>query len=153
MTQNIRIQGHHQGLVTFQRLTVELKLFVIKMLVSRERDSNTRSSSCESNAWRPDYTLCFCSCVLGLHFTFQMRPKVHAFCFPFLLSLNWSVTSAMQTEIEHAYVLIGLLAGLQCLIIITSLHAPQLQLCTKTAAKLAFNHRHLKFYQSFTKNR
>ena len=45
----------------------------------------------------------------------------------------------MQTEIEHAYVLIGLLAGLQCLIIITSLHAPQLQLCTKTAAKLAFN--------------
>ena len=53
------------------------------------------------------------------------------FCFPSLLSLNWSVTSALQTEIEQ--VLFGLLAGLQC--ITPSLHLLLLQLCTKAAAK------------------
>ena len=39
--------------------------------------------------------------------------------------------AALQTEIEQ--VLIGLLAGLQC--ITPSLHAVLLQLCTKAAAK------------------
>ena len=57
--------------------------------------------------------------------------KVYTFCFPFLLSLNWSVTSALQTEI--AQVLFGLLADLQC--ITPSLHTLLLQLCTKAAAK------------------
>ena len=85
------------------------------------------------NHWtyRPVYTLFFCSCFLRLHFTLQRRPKVYTFCFPFLLSLNWSVTCASQTEIEQ--VLIGLLAGLQC--ITPSLHVLLLQLYTKAAAK------------------
>ena len=61
----------------------------------------------------------------------ESRPKVYTFCFPSLLSLNWSVTSALQTEIEQ--VLFGLLAGVQC--ITPSLHTLLLQLCTKAAAK------------------
>ena len=99
----------------------------LMLIVSPTNNSNVKCST----ALRPVYTLLFCSCFQGLHFTLKSRPKVYTFCFPFLLSLNWSVTSALQTEIEQ--VLIGLLAGLQC--ITPSLHVLLLQLCTKAAAK------------------
>ena len=96
--------------------------------------SCTKLSKSDRGIWikiRPVYTLFFCSCCWGLYFNLQSRPKVYTLCFSFLLSLNWSVTSALQTEIEQ--VLIGLLSGLQC--ITPSLHVLLFQLCTKATAK------------------
>ena len=69
---------------------------------------------------------------LGLHFTLQSRPKFYMICFPFLLC-HWSVTSALQTEIEPASS--NLLACRSAVHITHSLHAFLLQLCTKAAVK------------------